>query len=265
MSGFNKASTACLLAALPAVLAAHGDGAEGSIMGPVAFLWPKYRTWSAASDNTPPCGSAATVTNRTEFPLDQGSVALTIAQEAWNIEFHIAFGNNPTSQSDFSEQVVSNVSEVEPGHECYKLDALPSNVTAGSNATIQLEYWAEYDSDRNQTFYACADITFVEASAFTQQVPCFNVTASTFGSPSSSSTSSATSSASASAASKSSLSGGDKAGIAVGSIVGGLAIIGAGLFWLLRKRRQSKPVPVAMTLEKEEAGSTLSRAETAGN
>ncbi|KAK7534209.1 uncharacterized protein J3D65DRAFT_632760 [Phyllosticta citribraziliensis] len=264
MSGFKKISAACLLAALPVALAAHGEGAEGSIMGPVDFLWPTYRTWSAANDNTPPCGSAATATNRTQFPLEQGSVALTIAQEAWNVEFHIAFGNNPTSQSDFQEQVVSNISEVEPGHECYKLDALPSNVTAGTNATIQLEYWAEYDSDRNQTFYACADITFVETSAFTAQVPCFNVTASDFESPSSSSTSSATPSAS-SVSSKSSLSGGDKAGIAVGSIVGGLAILGAGLFWFLRKRRQSKPAPVNMTLEKEEAGSTLSRAETAGH
>ncbi|KAK8199776.1 hypothetical protein HDK77DRAFT_210567 [Phyllosticta capitalensis] len=264
MSGFRRTTSLCLLAALPLALAAHGDGAEGTIMGPVDFLWPTYRVWSAAYDNNAPCGSNASVTNRTEFPLEQGSVALTIAQEAWNIEFHIAYGNNPTSQSDFQEQVVSNVTEVEPGHECYKLDSLPSNLTAGTNATIQLEYWADYDSDKNQTFYACADITFVETADFSAQVPCFNVTASDFGS-SSTATSSATSSASG-GTSKSSLSGGDKAGIAVGSIVGGFAIIGAGLFWFLRKKRQSKsPAPVSMTLDKEEAGSTLSRAETAGH
>lgn len=50
-------------------LAAHGDGAEGTIMGPVAFLWPSDRVWSAAYDNIGPCGSNSSVTNRTEFPL----------------------------------------------------------------------------------------------------------------------------------------------------------------------------------------------------
>lgn len=54
-----------------------------------------------------------------------------------------------------------NVTEIEPGHQCYKIDDLPSTVTAGSNATIQLEYWAEYEdenSGKNETFYVCADI-----------------------------------------------------------------------------------------------------------
>lgn len=51
--------------------AAHGDGDEGTIMGPAAFLWPENRAWSAAYDNTGPCGSASGVTNRTMFPLSQ--------------------------------------------------------------------------------------------------------------------------------------------------------------------------------------------------
>lgn len=49
--------------------AAHGDGDEGSIMGPVAFLWPENRDWSAAADNIGPCGSSEGVTNRTSYPL----------------------------------------------------------------------------------------------------------------------------------------------------------------------------------------------------
>lgn len=68
---------------------------------------------------------------------------------------------DPTSQSEFTEQIVHNVTEIEPGHQCYKIDDLPSTVTAGSNATIQLEYWAEYEgenNDKNETFYVCADI-----------------------------------------------------------------------------------------------------------
>ena len=49
--------------------AAHGDGDEGTIMGPVAFLWPENREWDASHDNVGPCGSSEGVTNRTEYPL----------------------------------------------------------------------------------------------------------------------------------------------------------------------------------------------------
>lgn len=49
----------------------HGEGDEGTIMGPVAFLWPDDRSWNAAYDNSGPCGSSSGVTNRTEFPLSQ--------------------------------------------------------------------------------------------------------------------------------------------------------------------------------------------------
>jgi hypothetical protein len=42
-------------------------------MGPAAFLWPPDRTWGAEQDNTPPCGSSAGVTNRTELPLSEHS------------------------------------------------------------------------------------------------------------------------------------------------------------------------------------------------
>lgn len=68
---------------------------------------------------------------------------------------------DPTSESEFTEQIVHNVTEIEPGHQCYKIDDLPSTVSAGSNATIQLEYWAEYEDEnngKNETFYVCADV-----------------------------------------------------------------------------------------------------------
>lgn len=51
--------------------AVHGQGVEGTVMGPVAFLWPDDRSWDASYDNSAPCGSSAGVTNRTEFPLSQ--------------------------------------------------------------------------------------------------------------------------------------------------------------------------------------------------
>ena len=95
---------------------AHGEGLVGTEMGPVAFMWPSDRPWSASADNTAPCGSTAGVSNRTDFPLckcsvmeyrkciekcamltwdvAQGSVALSIADDAWNVAFSIAYDNS---------------------------------------------------------------------------------------------------------------------------------------------------------------------------
>ncbi|KAI1096109.1 hypothetical protein F5B19DRAFT_220874 [Rostrohypoxylon terebratum] len=243
---------------------AHGEGLEGTVMGPVAFLWPDDRPWSASADNSGPCGSSSGVSNRTIFPLTQGTVSLSIASDAWNVNFSIAYDNAPTIQSQFTQQVVSEVTEIEPGHQCYKVAEIPSSVTAGTNATIQLEYWSNVDNElggANQTFYACADITFVETKDFDITAPCFNVTADDFNSGSSSSTSSSVPSATAASTSSDSttnqsssssgdgLSGGAKAGIAVGVIVASLGIVGAIAFVMLRKRKSaphdSEAVPAA--------------------
>ncbi|KAI0401689.1 hypothetical protein F4802DRAFT_600848 [Xylaria palmicola] len=222
----------------------HGQDAEGTVQGPVAFLWPGDRPWSASADNVGPCGSPSSVTDRTDFPLSQGSVALSIADEAWNVAFSIAYADNPTTQSQFSQQVVS-VPEVESGHQCYKLADIPNTVAAGSNATIQLQYWSNIDNEldgRNQTFYACADIMFVEASDFTVQVPCFNVTSSGFNAPesSSSATTDTSEDTDTDTAQKSNSSGGlttgATAGIAVGVTVASLLVIGVVAFVVFRRK-----------------------------
>jgi hypothetical protein len=67
---------------------------------------------------------------------------------------------DPTKQSDFNNQVVANTTDVDPGHQCYKMHSL-ENISAGQNATIQLEYWADFEGEndgKNQSFFACADI-----------------------------------------------------------------------------------------------------------
>ncbi|KAH6638580.1 hypothetical protein BKA67DRAFT_588877 [Truncatella angustata] len=239
----------------------HGEGDEGTIMGPVAFLWPDDRPWSATYDNIGPCGSSSGVSNRTIYPLTQGEVALSIADDAWNVAFYMAFDSDPETQSDFTEQVVSNITRIEAGHQCYKIASIPSSVTAGTNATIQLEYWSDYageNNGKNETFYACADITFVEAADFTLSVPCFNVTAEDFVggvetttvSPSATATSTTSPSTSSSSSSSSDgLSTGAKAGIAVGVIVASLAIVGAFAFAFLRKRKSQQASVLPQTSE----------------
>lgn len=55
---------------------------------------------------------------------------------------------------------MDNITDIDPGHQCYKIEAL-EGITEGTNATIQMEYWAEYEgenNDNNQSFFACADI-----------------------------------------------------------------------------------------------------------
>jgi hypothetical protein len=71
----------------------HGEDAEGTEMGPVAFLWPADRLWNATNDNTGPCGSPDGPKNRTQFPLTSGAVALSVADDAWSIIFRLAISN----------------------------------------------------------------------------------------------------------------------------------------------------------------------------
>lgn len=67
---------------------------------------------------------------------------------------------DPTTQADFDDQVVANITDIDPGHQCYQLERL-EGIAPGTNATIQMEYWAEFEGENNgnnQSFFACADI-----------------------------------------------------------------------------------------------------------
>lgn len=55
--------------AMAASVATAANPTTSDDMGPAAFMWPEDRVWSAAADNTAPCGSVARVGNRTNFPL----------------------------------------------------------------------------------------------------------------------------------------------------------------------------------------------------
>ncbi|OJJ98450.1 hypothetical protein ASPACDRAFT_1881849 [Aspergillus aculeatus ATCC 16872] len=226
--------------------------AEATDMGAAAFLWPPDRAWGAAQDRTAPCGSSAGVTNRTEFPLTNGAVSLVLQTESYSVNLAISYDNNPTSNSDFSTIVSSsNFPDLDPGHECYSVPNPPSTITTGSNATLQLKYVSDFDNDGNETYYACADITYVPLASFDTSIPCFNVSEATStdssSSPSSSSSSSSTSSGSSSSSSSgksgsSGLSKGAIAGIVVGTVVGaalvGVAAFVLGRYWQKKAQRE---------------------------
>lgn len=142
-------------------------------------------------------------------------------------------------------------------------------MSAGTDATIQLRYWANYEDDDDEDrekFYACADIvcaflpytrnpdvltssqTFVDAADFDIQTPCFNVTSEEFGLPTPSSAPNPDAdndnvdadAHESSSASGGGLSKGATAGVAVGTIVGSLSVVGliAWFVFLRRKHRQ---------------------------
>ncbi|KAH6641085.1 hypothetical protein F5144DRAFT_506062 [Chaetomium tenue] len=166
---------ALLRPVLALALAAKALGASDN-MGPASFFWPPDRAWSAQTDNTPPCGSSAGVGNRTEFPLSGGKIAFTAQDDSYDTQLSISFSNDPQSQSDFTRLTTAPIPELDPGHTCLSLPDPPQALArAGVNATLQMRYTADFDRPENQTFYACADVVFVPATAFNPaDVPCFN-------------------------------------------------------------------------------------------
>ncbi|KAK7432444.1 hypothetical protein QQZ08_001009 [Neonectria magnoliae] len=214
-------------------------------MGPAAFMWPADRVWAASMDNTAPCGSVASPGNRSQFPMKSAEVALIGQDESYNIDL------DPKRNSDFTTLIDGdNFKSIDVGHTCVKVPDAADSVTAGDNATLQIKYIADFDTADNQTFYACADITYVELADFDESIPCFNVTTdgdddddSSFShSDSTSSSSSSTSTASASPdkgkSGSGGLSGGAIAGIVVGSVVGVGLIALAGLLMYRRKNKR---------------------------
>ncbi|EXJ70767.1 uncharacterized protein A1O5_05757 [Cladophialophora psammophila CBS 110553] len=241
------------LAASYALAQDHGEEYEKT-MGPVAFLWPPDREWGAAQDNTVPCGSAASVVNRTEFPLLNGHIALVAQDESWSIQVAISHKNDPTSNDDFETVIAATrIPELNEGHQCYPIPNPSADIEALSNATLQIRYTSDFEDDRNETYYACADITYVPTSQFTYQVPCFNATVDDFNitdsDPDSTSSDSAAGATATSEAtgdmedtesSSSGLSGGAIAGVVVGVVVGVAAFLGVIFFMWRRSQRKRR-------------------------
>ncbi|KAK7753182.1 hypothetical protein SLS62_004915 [Diatrype stigma] len=222
------------------VLAQHDSDDEVDDMGPAAFLWPPDREWLSYHDNVEPCGTSSGPTNRTEFPLTGGQVALVQQDESFGIQIAISYNDDPQTNDDFNVLVSADrIKELDPGHQCLDIANPPSDVSVGSNATLQIKYTSEFDTNVNETYYACADITYVSRADFNYTIPCFNVTEPE-ATPTSSSVPAATDqSGTSSGGSGGSLSGGAIAGIVIGSVVG-VAFIAIVLFFLYRRDQRDK-------------------------
>ena len=103
-------------------------------------------------------------------------------------------------------------------------------------------YTADFDKPENQTFYACADITYVDTAPEAAKLYCFNATRPSADDPASTShpASGSTSDAAGSSSGSKGLSAGGIAGAVVGSVVGALLIAGAGLWFYRRRQRDER-------------------------
>ncbi|KID94845.1 wsc2, partial [Metarhizium majus ARSEF 297] len=186
-------------------------------MGPAAFMWPEDRVWSAAADNTAPCGSVARVGNRTNFPLTNGQVALVDQKEAYSVQISNSYDDDPKEDNDFTTLIKPEaMAELDKGHTCIK-------------------YVASFDKPEKETFYACADITYVDFANFKEKVPCFNATVPEDSKKNTPTPTSDVSKNSGSAGSG--LSGGGTAGVVIG-VVGGVALIAAAALLIYRRKQQ---------------------------
>ncbi|KAH6611392.1 wsc2 glucoamylase iii alpha-1 [Trichoderma cornu-damae] len=123
-------------------------------MGPASFAWPVPRLWDRAADKIPPCGSLEHSGNRSKFPMDPKSVA------------------------DFTPFMSAGpLPKLGVGMSCISVPDAFSFVEAGDRATLQLRYFSDYDTPTNQSFFACADITYVDPSDILFPFPCLNTTA----------------------------------------------------------------------------------------
>jgi hypothetical protein len=107
-----------------------------------------------------PCGTFNTPSpNRTIWPLSGGSIALKMGHVDTNIQVLLGFGNNPGDA--FNTVLRQTFQEIGLGDFCMTGFSLPEgvNVTAGSNATIQVIT----NGDPDGGLYNCADITFASS------------------------------------------------------------------------------------------------------
>ena len=143
------------------------------------------------------------------------------------------------------------------GHTCIWTPDPPANVSAGSNATFQVFYLGEDNSQ--EVYYACTDITYVDAITFHEDIPCFNATRSEPGTPSVDQAVNVTTTLPNGTDphpdldSKDGLSGPEVAGVVIGPLLAVGLLVGF-VFFLWRRKKQSR---VTSIQQAEKAGSDV--------
>ncbi|KAF1991651.1 NAC-domain-containing protein [Aulographum hederae CBS 113979] len=134
-----------LLTLLPLTVSAHFQ-----------LTYPPSRGFSEDTEVTFPCGGFNDIqSDRTQWPLTNGPVALDLEHTESRIQILLAMGNNPGEA--FNTVLVPTFMEQGPNDFCISI-TIPDNmnITAGTNATLQVVT----NGDPDGGLYQCADITF---------------------------------------------------------------------------------------------------------
>lgn len=170
-------------------------------------------------------------------------------------ELHLTPCTDPYTNADFIDLVpYSEFPQLDAGYECYSVPDPLSGATTETNATLQLAYISENTDGMNDTFYACADISYIELAEFTEEISCYNSTAGSGVTQSASGvapTPAASKSSESNNSSRSSLSGGAVAGIVVGVLVA-TGIVVASALLIIRRRKQQIAKRVSANLRMAE-------------
>ncbi|KAL8982517.1 MAG: hypothetical protein Q9205_002989 [Flavoplaca limonia] len=145
------------LSFLPSLISAH-----------FTLEFPPAREADEEQQGTFPCGGAAVSTDRTAWPLDGGSIQMTMGHDRSAVQVLLALGNDPGSS--FNTVLVPTIQEEGLGKFCLSGVRVPEDlgVMDGDNATIQVVT----DSHITGGLYNCADITFSSSNSSASTSQC---------------------------------------------------------------------------------------------
>ncbi|KAI4244289.1 MAG: hypothetical protein L6R40_003015 [Gallowayella cf. fulva] len=133
--------------------------------------FPQVRGFDEDNLGTFPCGGQNSVSNtRTPWPLDGGSIQLTMEHDHAAVQVLVALGNDPSS--NFNAVLVPTTQEEGIGQFCLSGVKVPQSlgVKDGDNATIQVVT----NGDPSGGLYNCADITFSSTNSSASTSKCTN-------------------------------------------------------------------------------------------
>ncbi|OAX84744.1 hypothetical protein ACJ72_00883 [Emergomyces africanus] len=132
--------------------------------------YPFWRGNSYATQWTRPCGGVNVTSNRTEWPIDGGSVLFNPTHK-WAITY-VNLGLGSDDSVIFNISLVEGFNQTGNGTFCFPKIRIPQElgVAAGSNASIQVVQLTELGS----ALYNCADITFSANASLLSTDTCTN-------------------------------------------------------------------------------------------
>ncbi|PGH16937.1 hypothetical protein AJ80_05005 [Polytolypa hystricis UAMH7299] len=135
-----------------------------------SITYPYWRGDSFATQYTRPCGGVNVTTNRTEWPLDGGSLSFG-AGHPWAITYvNLALGDDETIT--FNISLIEGFNQTGKGDVCFSKLSIPESlgIADGTNASLQVIQLGELGS----SLYNCADITFKKDAKILENDQCKN-------------------------------------------------------------------------------------------